>query len=1016
MNAEMSSIHERLGSALPVDCSVQDIPLRQGASTRQEAAPRTAEEPVVREDTVRPPAVFSRSHLEPLSSIFLVSETTFYSQYDWCLNAFPTVREAVEQLVVELNKLDHLPDGWQRDEVITNIFLLSCAVTDTVDDFLPGSTYDFSKIAKALPLVSAGVRALEKMFDVRGRLRTAALLKLRRWRDVWAKAVTEFLRDAFIADPVRSMVLTRRDQLARLLPPHFPQPLWNLRPKVPAFFRSRDFAPSDCVELARKFVATFPELERPAILVGLRTAGSFLAPLACAYLSRQLPDTSWISIRPVKGLPSWERAALEDAARKNARALIVDESIHSGQTLAKSIDLLRQAGFREEDIVVLNPVEPALPDWRTSRLFESFSRISMITLEPAERYKQRLMESEPAVESRVNEYFKGRGYLEARVVNSPEAEKLNWKWRREPPERVDVRLKRIYEVHLKDAAGVGEIRYVLAKSVGWGWLGYHAFIAGLQLAKWAPPLLGMRDGILYSEWLPQAHDAMAFGSDRQAMVESLASYVAERARNLRLGSDPVPDLAAEGRHKGLEFLANYLSRAYGSRIVAAIKRPQLRRELSRQNSFSSVMTDSKMSREEWIMAGSRVMKADFEHHCFGKNELGMSDPTFDLASAMFYFDLSEAESSRLVRAYIEQSGDQKAEERLFLNKLLVGLRAESLAFNGLQQARLVSQRSSFSQHYISGWNFLVRETVRECGKLCQRPERVEWHTPLVVADIDGVLDRMVFGFPSTTAAGIKAISLLHAHGFAIAVNTARTLEEVKHYCSVYGFAGGVAEYGSVLWDAVADRAGVLVSSESLEQLAKVRDALRQIPGCFLNDDYLYSLRAFTYQDERTIPLPSLLVQDLLAGLKVDRLRVHHTGLDTAIIAKETDKGSGLLSLLDFVGLPRADVFAIGDSAPDLAMFRVASGSFAPGNISCRREAQLLGCHIADRSYQPGLLEIARRMAHPKGGTCNRCQALEAGLPKNNNLYLSLLSAADQKPISLVCRNLLSPSLLAAFRK
>ena len=260
------------------------------------------------------------------------------------------------------------------------------------------------------------------------------------------------------------------------------------------------------------------------------------------------------------------------------------------------------------------------------------------------------------------------------------------------------------------------------------------------------------------------------------------------------------------------------------------------------------------------------------------------------------------------------------------------------------------------------------------------------------------------------------MSLLHAHGFAVAVNTARTLQEVKQYCRAYGLAGGVAEYGGVLWDALTDREKVLVSSESLQHLAKVRAALRQIPGCFVNDDYQYSIRAFTYQNDRTAPLPPLLVQDLLAGLQVDRLRAHHTGLDTAVVAKETDKGIGLRSLLDFVGLPSVDVFAIGDSEPDLAMFRVASASFAPGNVSCRREAQLLGSYIADSSFQPGLLEIAKRIAHPQGGTCHRCQAIEADWRKNKSLYVSLLNAADQKPIRLLLRNLLKPTLLSTFKK
>src|SRR5260370_1315371 len=92
--------------------------------------------------------------------------------------------------------------------------------------------------------------------------------------------------------------------------------------------------------------------------------------------------------------------------------------------------------------------------------------------------------------------------------------------------------------------------------------------------------------------------------------------------------------------------------------------------------------------------------------------------------------------------------------------------------------------------------------------------------------------------------------------------------------------------------------------------------------------------------------------DVLGRLKADRLRVHHTGLDRAIVAKETDKGTGLLCLLKLFGLKADEVVAIGDSEPDLPMFRVAHSSFAPGHISCRREAKLLGCWIADLPYQP----------------------------------------------------------------
>src|SRR5206468_4173960 len=108
---------------------------------------------------------------------------------------------------------------------------------------------------------------------------------------------------------------------------------------------------------------------------------------------------------------------------------------------------------------------------------------------------------------------------------------------------------------------------------------------------------------------------------------------------------------------------------------------------------------------------------------------------------------------------------------------------------------LAHRHQEFNQQYVEAINFLTAHTMRHCAGFCQRPETVRWRSPLVVMDIDGVLDKQIFGFPSTTAAGVRAVSLLHAHDVAVAVNTARTPSEVKEYCSAYGFVGGVADYG-----------------------------------------------------------------------------------------------------------------------------------------------------------------------------------------------------------------------------
>jgi hypothetical protein len=131
----------------------------------------------------------------------------------------------------------------------------------------------------------------------------------------------------------------------------------------------------------------------------------------------------------------------------------------------------------------------------------------------------------------------------------------------------------------------------------------------------------------------------------------------------------------------------------------------------------------------------------------------------------------------------------------------------------------------------------------------------------------------------------------------------------------------------------------------------------------------------------------------MSDLGLDRLCFHHTTIDTTIVAKEADKGSGLAALRDWV-LPDAETIAVGDQEPDLTMFRVATRSFAPANIGCARQAQILGCRIARHADQRGLLEIARALAHPDGTRCQHCaEATTTAL--GPDLFMDVLRAADR---------------------
>jgi hydroxymethylpyrimidine pyrophosphatase-like HAD family hydrolase len=326
----------------------------------------------------------------------------------------------------------------------------------------------------------------------------------------------------------------------------------------------------------------------------------------------------------------------------------------------------------------------------------------------------------------------------------------------------------------------------------------------------------------------------------------------------------------------------------------------------------------------------------------------------------------------------------------------------------------VDRHAEFHQQYVQAWNFLEIQTARFCGRFARPPKTVGWHGPLVMLDIDGVLDDRIFGFPSTTASGMQAVALLHAHDFAVSVNTARSIGEVQEYCEAYGFLGGVAEYGSAIWDAVTKRESVLVSPETLSELEKVKTALRQIPGIFLNDSYHYSIRAYSFEDNRTVPVPTLMIRTLLANLGVRRLKFHQTFSDTAVLAKDLDKGTGLRSLLTCLAMPELEVVAIGDSQADLAMFRAAKRSFAPAQIQCREQARLCGCQIVDHSHQRGLLSVARFLTHPEGSHCEHCKAVDRLWPKGTDLFLDLLEQADKKGPGVMLEAFVDPAVLRAF--
>ena len=950
----------------------------------------------------------------------LPAELEFYHSYEWCLNPYLTVGEAIRHLDEEIDKLSILPAGWQVDEVATNIFLLSCGVLNCVDEYLRGATLRLPKRLTANAVGRAAGRFVETTSNKPWLRR-----RVSRWRERWLSSLDDFLSFVVGRQAIDAKCLVESGRrLASVLESILPADLQAQRLGTPIPFRRLDLTQKDCLLLGESFVRRFPDRTRPILLLGLRTAGSYFAPLLRAFFKAEgYRSVALLTIEPNKGVGRRENKELERFAARGYWALILDDAPQTSGTLLAAFNIAHRAGFAPGNVKFLVPTHPAIPTW-----FKTLPEDSVITLPPEQWHKRQLLDPKVA-EFRLAEYFRHRNFASVSVAASRRADEFNARLKGTASDERAVRLKRVFEVQLETPEGDKQTKYVLAKSVGWGWLGYHAFLIAHRLRGYVPPMLGLRDGILYMEWIPQP--AVASGNDRDELLEASAAYVAARASHLNLTGSAV-GMDLKKHNNGSRVLEKALSRAYGQFLTDRLMQSRLGALVRKRPCPSPALIDGNMDRSEWILGPQGPLKTDYEHHGMGRSELNVIDPAYDLADTILNLALLPEEERRLIGQYIAESGDATVEQRLFMYKLLAGLWAMSRTQTQLfDSPRGGDAQREYHRRFMNAWHFLIVQTARHCGSLCHPRTDLRWRAPLVVLDIDDVLDRRLFGFPCTTAAGIKALSLLSAHEFSVALNTARSAAEVKDYCEAYSLAGGVAEHGSYLWDAVRQREQVLISAEAKRQLAELRASLQCVPGVFLDERHQYSIRAFTYRDKpqglaqsligsarassigdgAVAPISTHIVHQLLVDLRLDRLSFRHTTIDTAIVAKEVDKGTGLVALRDWVLASDAETIAVGDSEPDLAMFRVATRSFAPSNLSCRPQARLFGCRIAPYPYQRGLLDIVRRIIHPDNGHCERCAQGERTLLPDDDLFLSAIQAADQKWTTNLLRAMLDLTAL-----
>src|SRR5262249_10689527 len=162
------------------------------------------------------------------------------------------------------------------------------------------------------------------------------------------------------------------------------------------------------------------------------------------------------------------------------------------------------------------------------------------------------------------------------------------------------------------------------------------------------PMLGLRDGIVYTEWYPQPAFANWRVGERQELIETSASYVAARVRSLALSTPPASGKSIKQHEDGFLLLRRTLARAYPWFLRPTLMR-RLERQLSRQRSPVPTLVDGRMGHAEWIVGPHGPLKIDYEHHGMGKSELNTTDPAYDLAETIMSLALSAEEERKLIR-------------------------------------------------------------------------------------------------------------------------------------------------------------------------------------------------------------------------------------------------------------------------------------------------------------------------------------------------------------------------------
>ncbi|MGZ4357627.1 MAG: hypothetical protein ACXVRU_12555 [Gaiellaceae bacterium] len=907
--------------------------------------------------------------------------------------------ELRRRLTEQFDRLDTQAAGAE----ILNLFLLAAALQQVTQDHLHREAF-FIKRAERLSNSDSALAVHAAVMAASAARGAAALrhsLRAGRLVGTWSDSLTEVLdglADAVAGESyeLANKACKRWRELHRASAA-LPARLLTEQMRLPNPVYFFDQSPDDLRALADEFASRWPDRSTRILVAGARTSGVYLAPLLAAMLRLlDYQDVRFCSLRPRQRWRRPDVAAVKTLSADAGLIIVTDDPPLSGTALVRVIQELKEHGASDDSIVLalalfgsvesmpkpLRDYQAILlpwPEWAIHRRLEAGS------------VKADLAEMLPGIDVRTE-----AGTI--RVAGIAAVERID--------PRVDGspyrgHVSAGFRATVVDEAKIEHELFVDAHGVGLGYFADHAARVAHALAEYLPQVYGIKNGLLYEEHLPE--DARLNGSRRGGIERRVIPYILDRRKRLPLAIDPGPRLEGYAVWRVVaDVLGSALSGATKSLVFPLTHTASKRILRVTRPSF----VDGRLSTGAWFTPrGGGVadaVKTDWRGNttCF--------DALFDLASATTDSDVeellrpeaaTEQGAQSLCAAYEDLSGEEVDAERLFLYELAHNQHRLAevtgrLASEGAAGVEALAPRSLATERALSAANQRYYERVffadispPTAGDLC-------------AFDLDGVLETRWHDFPAITPAGALALRALNRHGFRPVLATGRSLREIQLRCAAYRLAGGVAEYGTVVYDHTSGESLPQVTPSEEADLGRLREVLQNIPGVYIDEQHRHSLRAMRWNEHGGHRgLTTETITAALAEAAVEQLvQVMRGRFQTDFVPAATDKGRALALLAEVLGANDGTdplAFAIGDDWPDMTMLALARRPFAPANMAQALQEELRassGISVTRDTRGEGVLQAVRSFLGHDPRRCRTCRPPE--FSANRKLVVTMLAGSD----------------------